>query len=510
MKKSINQKSNISRKKSFIIILLIGGILTGISYLFLQFYLAWFCLVPLFYILEKANTKQSFLYGLLYGGIVASIFYYWIIPIAGKYSGGFTFYSILFYCAAVIYFSLYFALFGMGYMFLLHRSKNLILAGISISGLFVLLELIKLKLFPGLPWLQYNLALTHAQNNWAIQWSAYGGFYIIIFFIVFFNYLTCQFLLRKEIVLLKTSIAVIVVFFIGGYLFSITNNEISDNKFNAVVLNENISAETRWNDLTGDSLANVFFKLNKEAVKYDPDLIIWSETAIPWKFEPDDQFIPRVLNITHHSKTDHLFGIFSPSSQDNNLVYNSAYLIKNDGRITDRYDKSILLDFLEKPFSSSLLSVLPFIRSSTYNNILPGKMQNVIKSGRAQIGVLICNESLSEEMYSEYIEAGANLLVLMSNDAWFENTPLMMHHFYITRMEAIMAGRDVIVNSNRGLVGIIRSDGDIEVLPSSNKARTINYKAHLSSKTTAYYSLKNYTIPFYLLLTIFPIFIRRK
>jgi len=506
----MNKESNIGKKKLIIPVLLFGGIVMGVSYLFLQFYLAWFCLIPLFYILDKANTKQSFLYGLLFGAVSASILYYWIIPVATRYSGGFTFYSLLLYCVAIIYFSLYFAFFGIGYKFLRSYSKSLIFTGVSIAGLYVLLDLIKMHLLQGLPWFHYNLAVTQAQNKLIIQWASDGGLYIIIFAIVFFNYLLTQSLFRKKLILLKTATGIIVIFLLGGFLLSISNDKTVEDKFNTVLLNENIPAETRWNDSTGDSLANIFFKLNEDAIKYDPDLIIWSETAIPWKFEPDDEFIPKVLSITHHSKADHLLGTFSPSSQSDQLVYNSAYLIKNDGRITGRYDKTILLDFLEKPFSSAFLSILPFINTTRYENILPGKLQHVLKSGKAQIGILICNESYSEDLYARYIRAGANLLVLMSNDAWFENTPLQIQHFYITRIGAVMTGRDVLVNSNRGLIGIIRGNGDVEVLAHSNKARILNCEAHLSSKTTIYSAIKDFTIPFYLLLTIFSIIIRRK
>ena len=448
------------------------------------------------FLLEKANMKCSFLYGITYGVITASILYYWIFPVAARYSGIFTFYSILFYFSAVFYFSLYFALFGIGYKYLTNRSKNIIFTGLSIAGFYVIVELVRMQLFPGLPWFHYNLALTQAKNNWIIQWGALGGFYIISFFIVFINYLLTQYMIRKDIRVLKTAFILIIIFITGGFLLKKNNIEISQNGLTAVLLNENISAETRWNDLTGDSLANVFFKLNEEAVKSNPDIIIWSESAIPWKFEPDDQFIPKVLSITHRSKADHLFGILSPSIQNHNLVYNSAYLIKNNGRITDRYDKTILLDFLEEPFSGG---IIPFINRSRYDNILPGKSSKLIRTGEANIGVLICNESLSDDKYSEYIKQEANLFVLMSNDAWFENTMLQIHHFYITRMEAVMFGRDVIVNSNRGISGIIRNNGDIEILPQSNKARIINCEAYLSNKNMTYSKIKIFTVPIYLI-----------
>ncbi|MGE5499274.1 MAG: hypothetical protein ACM3Q2_14420, partial [Syntrophothermus sp.] len=161
-----------------------GGILTGLSYLFMLPYTAWFCLVPLFFILEGAKLKQSFFYSLAYGAIAAFILFYWVIPVAERYSGRFTLHSLLFYAGAILYYSLYSALFGSGYRFLHRYSCNSILSGVSVSGFYVLLEYLRLSLFQGMPWFHYNLAVTQAQNDWAIQWTSIGGLYIVIFIIV--------------------------------------------------------------------------------------------------------------------------------------------------------------------------------------------------------------------------------------------------------------------------------------------------------------------------------------
>ena len=154
--------------------------------------------------------------------------------------------------------------------------------------------------------------------------------------------------------------------------------------------------------------------------------------------------------------------------------------------------------------------MLPFINTGRYDKILPGRSNNLINSGTAHIGILICNESLFEQKYMEYIDEGANLLVLMSNDSWFENTPLQTLHFYLTRMLAVMAGRDLVVNSNRGMTGIIRARGDIEVLPDSGKARVLDRKANLTSGRTTYSIIKEFTVPFYLMVIILSIRLKRK
>lgn len=491
-------------------LLIAAGVLSGTSYLFMQSFLAWVSFIPLFIALEKRSAKGSFLSCTLYGILTASLLYYWVIPVATRYAGTLTLSSFLLYGGVVLYFSLYSGIFGIGYHFLHTRSGSRVLAGASIAGLYVLLEWLRMTLLPGSPWCHYTLACSQAQNTWVIQWAAVGGHAIIAFAIVLFSYVAAQFLITREVVLLFAAGVVFMLVLGGGCLLIAVNDEIGGDRFCAVLLNENFSAETRWHDRTGDSLAHILFALNHEAAQYDPDLIVWSETAVPWTLEPDEEFIPKALSLTRRSRAAHLVGMWSPAVPSGDRVYNSAYLIGNDGRIEERHDKTILLDFLERPFNGGVGSVLPLLNTSRYSHILPGRSLPVLASGKARIGVLICNESLSERLYATYAEANANLLVVMSNDAWFEGTPLQTHHFYITRIMAVMMGMDVVVNSNRGMVGVIRCTGDIDALPPSDSSRVVNCAARLSAKPTLYRTIRGSTVPLTVLLVGLSIVRRRR
>lgn len=500
----MDKSERIHSRSTVFALLSVGGIITGLSYALMQWYLAWICLVPLFYVLDKAKPGQSILYGASYGAIVSLIFFAWMISVASRYSGGFTLLSVPLYFAAIIYFTLYFVAFAIGYRALCRRTNAVLVTGGSAAAYFVLLEFVKVHVLPGLPWLQYNLAITQAKNAWNIQLASVGGLYIIIFFIVLFNFLLTQYILRRRFVSLEAAIGVVLLFFCVSSGLRYGGNRSSVNTLRAVLLNENISAETRWNDSTGDSLAGVFFTLNEQAARYNPDIIVWSEAAIPWRLEPDDQFIPRILTITRKSKAAHLIGIFSPSVRNGRMVYNSSCLFRSDGAIADRYDKSILLDFLEQPLVKSAPYVLRFVNASRYSCMLPGRSRHVLGLGEARMGVMICNESLCEEIYSDYVDAGANVLVATSNDAWFENTPLQRFHFYITRLEAVVWGKDILINSNRGIVGLARANGEIEMLPPSGTPRTVCRAACLSDRKTFYSLVKNAVFPFYLLIVFFP------
>ncbi len=493
------------------VLLLAGsGILTGLSYLLLQPYVAWCCLIPLFVVLDGRQARGAILSGALYGAVTALILYSWIVPVATRYSGVFTLHSVLLYGGSVVYFSLYTAAFGFGYAALRRRTENAILFGISISALFTLLEIIRMHVLQGSPWFHYSLALTQAREPWILQWAGVGGSPLIVFAMVLVNCCVAKWLRTKDGLLVRAAVAVMAVCFLGGALLAATRNADGGAPYSVALLNDNIPAEMRWDDRSGDSLAAVLFRMNDEAARQDPDLIVWSETAIPWTLKPDDEFIPAILNITRRSQADHLVGIWSASPQNSRLVYNSAYLVTPSGSVSDRYDKMLLLDFLERPFGGATGALLPFLNTSRYDNILPGSSRRVIASGRAQLGVLICNEGLSEEMYAKYVQEGATLLVLMSNDAWFEGTPLQLHHFYAAALHAVMCGRDLVVNSNRGIPGIVRATGAVEAFQPSNVARVVKCEARPSSRTTVYSHLRDLTVPLYVLLLCMSLVIGRK
>jgi apolipoprotein N-acyltransferase len=73
-----------------------------------------------------------------------------------------------------------------------------------------------------------------------------------------------------------------------------------------------------------------------------------------------------------------------------------------------------------------------------------------------------------------------------------------------------MCGRDVVVNSNRGIAGIVRATGAVEAFQPSNIARVVKCEARPSSRTTIYSHLRNLAVPLFVMLSCVPIFVRRK
>src|SRR6185503_5577675 len=100
-------------------------------------------------------------------------------------------------------------------------------------------------------------------------------------------------------------------------------------------------------------------------------------------------------------------------------AFNTAFLTDAKGKILARYHKQVLLAFGEYlPFAKvlSLLPAIPFADGFTAGN---GPVAFEMPGG-IRIGSLICYEDLMPELSRNFVKAtGANLLVNITNDAWY-------------------------------------------------------------------------------------------
>ncbi|RDC58811.1 nitrilase-related carbon-nitrogen hydrolase [Adhaeribacter pallidiroseus] len=140
-------------------------------------------------------------------------------------------------------------------------------------------------------------------------------------------------------------------------------------------------------------------------------------------------------------------------------IHNSAYLFNPSGSLLDRYDKRELLTLVEKPLWTNNI-ILPFLASSGLQ-IKPGKNHPGLQTPWGKAGILLCNESADPALTSSYSDNGASFLVNLGNDGWFANYFITRQHFYNNRLRAVEARKDIVINNNRGISGIIRANGEV-------------------------------------------------
>jgi apolipoprotein N-acyltransferase len=148
-------------------------------------------------------------------------------------------------------------------------------------------------------------------------------------------------------------------------------------------------------------------------------------------------------------------------------AYNSALLIDADGRVRGRYHKQVLLAFGEYiPFAPVLSKVpgMPPIGEGFSRGAGPATLD---LPGGIKVAPLICYEDLMPELARKFVrEKGANLLVNLTNDAWFGDTAAPRAHARLAQWRAIETRKSLVRVTNTGLTTVINPKGEMrETLP---------------------------------------------
>ncbi|GAA1570750.1 apolipoprotein N-acyltransferase [Kribbella sancticallisti] len=113
------------------------------------------------------------------------------------------------------------------------------------------------------------------------------------------------------------------------------------------------------------------------------------------------------------------------------------------------------------PFREQLL---PYIKrlEMVGRQTAPGKTVGVLPINGVNYGDVICFEVAYDDIVSDVMKGGAQILVVQTNNATYGGTGQPEQQFAITRMRAIETGRTVLVASTSGISGVIHPDGKIE------------------------------------------------
>lgn len=408
-------------------------------------------LLPLFYALQRrTSTRSAFWLGALFGFIAGLMLLSWAPGSLIHFFGGNVLIAWAFFLGGSLALGVQYGLMAWLSFFLWKKSSIYLLSALAVAAFWTLCEMVCTSLYSGAPWLQTSLYKGIAEADFLIQWAAMGGGSLVSFFLLLFQILILGLLRSKRKVALTALLATLCIFFLGNFfLQKKAQNNNSVNTISVAIINENTPADLKWTPETGDQMARNLLRLHAEGLRLNPDLLLWSESAVPWTFAPDDDFVQEILR----GGLPQILGI--NSEYDGSMVYNSAYYLDPE-RPVQRYDKRYLLSFAEKPLDGGLL---PFGEIAGFY-VKEGAEAKVFSSHKGPIGALICNESFVPKAAYSLVQEGAQVLMLLSNDGWIDGSAyLLRQHWLSAKVRAVELARNVVVNCNLGYSGLIRADG---------------------------------------------------
>jgi apolipoprotein N-acyltransferase len=209
-----------------------------------------------------------------------------------------------------------------------------------------------------------------------------------------------------------------------------------------------IEATDRWEESQAQSILAKLTALTLHAEADGAELVVWPEDAFPYS----------IAHVTRHAPTGSS-AILQPGVRGPVLTgvvmtgdvgrYNSAVIATRDGMISEPYDKMHLMWFGEMvPFEDEI----PWLREAFSRGIglRAGERQVPMEAGKVRMAVLNCLEDILPSAGREAIATSPNVLVNITNDAWFAGTAESEYHLLLARLRSIELRRDLVRAVNFG------------------------------------------------------------
>jgi apolipoprotein N-acyltransferase len=219
------------------------------------------------------------------------------------------------------------------------------------------------------------------------------------------------------------------------------------------------------------------------------DLVVWSETSVV--APEDEQLAPSAYRrmFTARLGIPAIFGAVLvrevPDAREY-ILFNAALLSNANGDVVGRYDKQYLLAFGEYlPFGDEFPSLYEISRNS--GHFSPGKTVKPLRLDGHGIATFICYEDIIASFVRKIVNAGdTDLLVNITNDAWFGDSTEPWIHLALAQFRAIEHRRFLVRSTNSGVSAFVDPVGRVQAHTGTFKQQSIASEIAWLRATTGY------------------------
>lgn len=234
------------------------------------------------------------------------------------------------------------------------------------------------------------------------------------------------------------------------------------------IVQPNVDLSEKWDASVRDRIFASLMELSAKAPESGhtkPQLILWPETSVPFLF-PDR---PEALTEFGAMLDDNqmlIAGIVreegNAASEADSRYYNSVVAIDGDGEITDAVDKVHLVPFGEYlPFAGLMRRFgIEQLVAGPMNFAAGTERHSIILPGGIKALPFICYEVIFPDLVA-VDAASTQLIVNVTNDAWFGDTPGPYQHFRQAQVRAVENGLPLLRAANNGISAVVDPYGRI-------------------------------------------------
>ncbi len=479
--------------------------------------LAWIAYIPVFWLIRRIGLGASIVWGGLYGFLAYGLFNYWLTwfhPMAGLIVG-------LIYLG---YFAVLFPLLKLADMFF--PQKGYIVQWL----LWIAYEYVRTLGFVGYP---YGIT---GYSQWnilpVIQIAGIFGVWGVSALVVFpsaflagsikekISKESIRIFFKKE----KIAAALWCAALIGSLVYGIVELQTGKEKLKGAET-RNFALIQHNNDPWRGGIVQyqknfeVLRVLSLEALadQPKPDLVVWSETAfiprIYWHLNyRDDQpsylLVKELMDFLSVQDVPFLIGNDDARKEltEDGIIdrvdYNAAILFYK-GNIVNQYRKLHLVPFTEHfPYKKQLPWIYHALEAADTHFWKKGKEATVFEINGIKFSTPICFEDTFGYLSRDFVNAGADYIVNITNDAWSHSLPAQMQHFSMAVFRAVENRRSVVRATASGQSCGIDPYGHVVAMAPSFEENYLTVTVPLGTVTTLYTRWGDYTAIIFLCLSL--------
>jgi len=436
-----------------VLISFISGIALSFAFPRANLYpLAWFAVTPLFYLLQRRGWGMTGLIGLAFGlGFFGSLLSW--IAIFGK----------LPWVALTVFQSLFIVAFAL--------SAKLVGGRLGAWGRLVLLP----TLWVGFEWVRSvgllgftwgDLGYSQSTALPVIQIASSTGVWGVSFLVALSNAALAsavsEWTKSRSLKGAYTRLGLVAAIVaaaggIGAIALRAPASE-SGEWIHVAVVQGNINQDTDQDLEYREKSMRVYREMTLKAASAGADLIVWPETAVPGS-PGRNRFLQSWLSDLSAQAQAFLI-VGGRDEDDDGHVYNSAFLVGPGEGILARYAKVRLVPFGEFVPAREYVPFLQYYRV-TPMDLSAGPRHEVLTGGPCTIGLAICFESIFPYISRELTSSGAEMLCVITNDAWFGRTSAAEQHAAKSVFRAVENRRYLLRGAATGVSSIIDPYGRV-------------------------------------------------
>lgn len=448
-------------------------------------WIAWIALLPLFLVLPAVPSIELFFMGLVSGAVHFITGLYWITFTLNTYGN----LNIL----ASFFVMLLLAFLETAYLiiFTLVAGRTLknyprIPSFVTLPLLWVAVEYLRtITPFGGFPW----LLLGYSQQPYPvlIQFADITGVYGVSFLLALVNAVIAEVILwlnglKKKpekpflesktiskgfplIGVITVAVLILLAFAYGNFRINRTT-QLSEQgtTMKVSLLQGNIAQDVKWTPEEDARIIEIYKKLTQESLTSGAELIVWPEAATPFAIERDIrgfELLRWLESLNTYTIVGSIDYTFDGLDKKNVRFTNSAYLVTPKGMAFSKYSKMHLVPFSEYiPFVEVLGFVDKLVKGAA-GNFSPGKDRVLFNLPKGKVGVIICYEAIFGDLVRKFRKDGAQLLVNITNDAWFGKSSAPFQHLCMASFRCVENHCYMVRAANTGISAVVDPVGRI-------------------------------------------------